>query len=63
MLDPEVVHTETFCCGFKKCPSVKIFNDGSVELSDDDPESGSIGTIKLRPEAVARLSELLGKRS
>jgi hypothetical protein len=36
-----------------------MFDDGSVELTDDDTEAGSVGTIKLRPEVVARLKELL----
>jgi hypothetical protein len=54
-----IVHEETMCCGYKKCPTVKIFDDGSVVLTDDDAETGSVGTIKLRPEVVARLKELL----
>jgi len=55
----EIVHEETICCGYRKCPVVRIHDDGSVELTDDDTETGSIGTIKLRPEAAARLRELL----
>ena len=55
----KVVHEEQMCCGYKKCPNVRVFEDGSVELTDDDTEIGSIGTIKLRPEAAARLLELL----
>jgi hypothetical protein len=47
------------CCGYKRCPAVSVFEDGSVELSDDDQEFGSVGTIKLRPEAANRLVELL----
>jgi hypothetical protein len=39
-----------------------VFDDGSVELSDDDADLGSVGTIKLRPEAAARLLELLTAR-
>ena len=57
------IHEETMCCGYKKCPSVKVFDDGSVELTDDDVEAGSIGTIKLRPETAARLVELLSKKN
>jgi hypothetical protein len=60
---PDVVHEETMCCGFKRCVKIKVFEDGSVELSDDDTESGSVGTIRLRPEAAARMAELLAKRS
>jgi len=57
-----MVHQETLCCGFKRCPTVKVFEDGSIELTDDDVENGSVGTIKLRPEAVARLVELAMKK-
>ena len=56
---PSLIHEETFCCGYSKCPSVKLFDDGSVELTDDDAEAGSAGTIKLRPEAAERLVRLL----
>lgn len=59
----EVVHEETICCGFKRCPVIRVFNDGSMELSDDDTETGSVGTIKLRSEAVDRLTEVLRARS
>lgn len=58
MVEPMVVHEETMCCGYKKCPKIKIFEDGSIELSDDDPETGSVGVIKLRPESVVRLIEI-----
>jgi hypothetical protein len=56
------IHRETMCCGYKKCPEVVIFDDGSVLLSDDDAELGSVGTIKLRPEVAARLVEILSKK-
>jgi hypothetical protein len=59
---PKLVHQETFCCGFRKCVIAKIFDDGSVTLSDDDVEAGSVGTIKIRPEAADRLLELLSTR-
>lgn len=59
---PNLIHQETMCCGFKRCVSAKIFDDGSVELSDDDTETGSVGTIKIRPEAADRLLELLSAR-
>lgn len=57
---PRMIHQETMCCGYKKCPSIKVFDDGSIELSDDDPQLGSVGTVKLRPEAVDRLVSLVG---
>lgn len=53
---PKLIHQETMCCGMKRCPTVKVFEDGSMELSDDDAETGSVGTIKLRPEQVALLA-------
>lgn len=56
---PKAIHKETMCCGYKKCPTVEVFDDGSIELSDNDAETGSVGTIKIRPEAVARLAKLL----
>ena len=56
------VHRETMCCGRAKCPSIVIFDDGSAELFDDDPETGSVGIIKLRPEVAARLVAILAKK-
>jgi hypothetical protein len=59
---PSVIHEETMCCGYKRCPSVKVFEDGSIEISDNDHELGSVGTIKLQPEQAARLVELCAKK-
>lgn len=60
MSDPKMVHEEVLMCGAKKCcPTVRIFADGSVELSDDDPQVGSVGTIKMRPETAQRFRDLL----
>jgi len=59
---PNLIHQETMCCGYKKCPTVKVFEDGSVEISDDDAEIGSVGTIKLKPETATRLVEILSSR-
>lgn len=53
-----VIHEETMCCGYKRCPKIKVFDDGSVEISDDDAEIGSIGTISLRPETARRFAEI-----
>jgi len=55
---PKLIHQETMCCKYKRCPTVKVFDDGSMELTDDDEEKGSIGTIKLAPEQVERLTAL-----
>lgn len=60
---PELIIRETLECGYRRCcPTVEIFDDGSATLTDDDPEIGSVGTIKLRPEVAARLVELLTKK-
>lgn len=62
MQTPRAVHEEELCCGHRKCPTVRVFEDGSVELTDDDPAIGSVGTVKMRPESAARLVELLSVR-
>jgi len=59
---PKLIHQETMCCGNKKCPTVKVFEDGSMEISDDDREIGSVGTIKLTPEQVERLVAIRDKK-
>lgn len=60
MSKPRKVHEEVLmCCGYKRCPTMRVFEDGSIELSDDDTGGGSVGTIKLRPEATARLVEIM----
>jgi hypothetical protein len=62
MEQPKRVHEERLpCCGYRRCPVVEVFNDGSAVLTDDDAEGGSVGTIKLRPEQVARFVELFGR--
>ena len=54
------VHEETLQGGYRKCcPTVTIFDDGSMTISDDDAELGSVGVIKIRPEVAGRLLELL----
>ena len=59
-MQPNKIHEEVMMCGYKNCcPTVRLFDDGSVELTDDDAEGGSVGTIKLRPEVAARLAEIL----
>lgn len=60
---PKITHQETLMCNYKRCcPTIKLFDDGSVELTDDDAENGSVGTIKIRPEAAARIVELLQEK-
>jgi len=54
----KVIHQETMCCGYKRCPEIQVLDDGSAVISDNDPEIGSVGTIKLRPEVMERIAEL-----
>ena len=60
---PKLIGEETLCCGGKRCPVVRHYDDGSLELSDDDAELGSVGTIKLQSEQVRRLVEISRKRA
>jgi hypothetical protein len=61
---PRRVHNEVLmCCNYRKCPRVEVFDDGSISLSDDDTEAGSVGTIKLRPEAAERLVALIAEHA
>ena len=61
-MGPKEIHRETMCCGYARCSEIVIFDDGGIILTDDNFEEGSVGTIKLRPEQVERLRELLGKK-
>ena len=56
---PKIVHRETMCCNYKRCPTVTIFDDGSVQLEDDDVEEKSLGVIHLKPEVAAHFAELI----
>lgn len=56
---PKVIHQETMC-GYKRCcPVVKYFEDGSIEISDDDSKNGSIGVIKFDPEQAKQFKKSL----
>lgn len=59
---PLKIHEEVLCGYRKCCPTVEIFDDGSMLIRDDDPAIGSVGTVKLDPEAVARIVELAAKK-
>jgi hypothetical protein len=60
---PKLIYQETLECGMRRCcPTVHVFDDGSLEISDDDTELGSVGTIKIQPEAADRLLGLLSAR-
>lgn len=58
----KVLEEKLSCSYAKCCPTITVFDDGSVELTDDDPEAGSVGTIKLRPEVADRLRDLLAQK-
>lgn len=61
-MQPRKILEEKLMCSYKKCcPTIHIFDDGSVELTDDDVEAGSVGTIKLRPEVAEKLRDLLAQ--
>lgn len=59
---PKLIHEEILCGYRRCCPTIQIFDDGSVELSDNDIKNGSLGTIKIDAEAAKRLVELLSKK-
>jgi hypothetical protein len=60
---PKKIHQETMCCGSKRCPTVTLFDDGSMEIFDNDAQKNSVGNIKLDPDQVSRLVELANKKS
>ena len=55
---PRVTHQETICCGYKRCPELLVFEDGSATLTDVGLD-GSAHTITLQPNQRTRLAELL----
>jgi hypothetical protein len=55
----KVIHEETMCCGYKRCPTVRVFSDGSIEIADDDARAGSVGTIKIKPKSAGELLRIL----
>lgn len=54
----KVVHEETLaCCNMKRCPTAQFLDDGSVILTDNDPDADSVGKIVLQSEVMDRLIE------
>lgn len=49
----KVVAEENFCCGFKRCPVIKVYEDGSMETVDGDQR------IEYTPDQAQRLLALL----
>lgn len=60
---PKEIFREVLCCNYKKCPEVVLLDDGSLQISDDDADSGSTGTVKFKPEQVAALREILNSKT
>jgi len=50
-----VVSEETMCCGFKRCPTVKVYDDGSIDIDDEGQH------VEFNPEQATLLKALLGK--
>lgn len=59
-----VVHEETICCNSKRCPVLRVFEDGSIEVRDDDVQGESVGVVKFNREQslllAARIMEKNG---
>jgi hypothetical protein len=51
-----VVAEENFCCGFKRCPVIRVYEDGSVDTTDGDQR------IEYTPEQAKRLLVMLQKQ-
>ena len=49
----KVVAEQNFCCGFKRCPVVSVFEDGSALIIDGDQR------IEFTPEQLTGLRALL----
>ena len=49
---------ETVCCGYKRCPTVETFDDGTARLSDTGPGGVELA-IELTVEQRARVAEIL----
>ena len=50
-----VIAEQSFCCGYKKCPVVRVYEDGSVDTTDGDQR------IEYTPEQAKSLMALLQK--
>ncbi len=57
-----IVHQETICCGFKRCPTVTEWSDGSIDIDDNDG-GGRTQHVAFNPDQAAALRTLLGKKS
>ena len=52
------LHVETVCCGYKRCPTVETFDDGTASVRDVDAQGREL-VIELTVEQRARVAEIL----
>lgn len=55
---PNELGRETLCCGYKRCPTVVVYDDGSATLTDSG-DDGRVHRIELAPDQRVRLAQLL----
>lgn len=53
----KLLHSETICCGHKRCPTVCFYEDGTLSIHDD--VEGTFTKVTFTAEQAARLRELL----
>jgi len=53
----KAVHEETMCCGHRRCPAVTLYDDGSLDVREDDGR-----LISFDPDQAARLRQLLNDK-
>jgi len=51
----KVVDEIEMCCGWKRCPRVRVYEDGSVDMTDDDQR------IEFNPDQARGLLDMLKK--
>ena len=59
MPQPEVKFEMMMCCGHKRCPHVSVYSDGSIVVTDDEPISGIMQTIRFNPQQTRELLGIL----
>jgi len=50
-----VIDEANFCCGYKKCPVVRLYEDGSATVDDNDQH------IEFTADQMAGLRAMLSK--
>lgn len=59
----KTVHEETICCNSKRCPTLRVFEDGSIEIRDNDAENESVGVVKFDREQALLLAKRIVEKS